>query len=76
MAGMWELPQVSGKNSNGCDPAYTFRHSITTTNYTVRVWRDASLLRTGGGKWIPVAKLRKVAMTGLARKIFRGAELL
>jgi A/G-specific adenine glycosylase len=75
MAGMWELPEVSNRDGNGCDAAYTFRHSITTTNYTVRVWRDASLLRTGG-KWIPVAQLRRVAMTGLARKIFRGAELL
>jgi A/G-specific adenine glycosylase len=75
MPRMWELPEVSGRNGNGCNAAYTFRHSITTTNYTVRVWRDASP-EPSGGKWIPVAQLRKVALTGLARKIFRGAELL
>jgi A/G-specific adenine glycosylase len=75
MAGMWELPEILRKNGDAGAVAYTFRHSITTTNYTVSVWRDTSPLPSGG-KWIPVGQLRKVAMTGLARKIFRGAELL
>jgi len=75
MPGMWELPEISGRNGDSGVPAYTLRHSITTTNYTVRVWRDVSP-SPNAGKWISVKQLRKVAMTGLARKIFRSAELL
>jgi hypothetical protein len=29
-----------------------------------------------GGKWIPVEKLARVALTGLARKILRKAEII
>ncbi len=75
MPGMWELPEILGRSGGASAPSFTLRHSITTTDYTVRVWRDASPLQTGG-KWIPVKQLRKVAMTGLARKIFRSAEML
>jgi A/G-specific adenine glycosylase len=74
MAGMWELPEVSemnGKNS----PAFTLRHSITVTDYTVRVWRH-SVSSVVGGKWTPMERLPKVALTGLARKILRKAEIL
>jgi A/G-specific adenine glycosylase len=74
MPSMWELPEISGGNGDGII-LFTLRHSITKTDYTVKVWRDVAPLPSGG-KWIPVAQLRKVAMTGLARKIFRGAELL
>ena len=74
MPGMWELPEVSAMNGDGV-PLFTLRHSITNTDYKVKVWRDVSP-SPSGGKWIPVKQLRKVAMTGLARKIFRGAELL
>jgi A/G-specific adenine glycosylase len=74
MPGMWELPQLAGMN--GTDrPSFTVRHSITVTDYTVRVWRDTTSSPIGG-KWIPVKRLQKVALTGLARKILRRAELL
>jgi A/G-specific adenine glycosylase len=74
MAGMWELPEVSGMNGE-TTPAFTLRHSITVTDYIVRVWR------IGGwpvmdGKWIPAERLPKVALTGLARKILRKAEII
>jgi A/G-specific adenine glycosylase len=69
MPGMWELPEMTSPNG-GSSPAFTLRHSITVTNYTVRVWRDAASLHADG-KWIPTAKLEKVALTGLARKILR-----
>jgi A/G-specific adenine glycosylase len=74
MAGMWELPEASemnGKNS----PAFTLRHSITVTDYTVRVWRN-SVSPVIGGKWIATGRLPKVALTGLARKILRKAEII
>lgn len=69
MPGMWELPETTSTNG-GSSPAFTLRHSITVTNYTVRVWHDAASLHADG-KWIPMAQLRRVALTGLARKILQ-----
>ena len=100
MAGMWELPEVSGgapgakARSNGAgkiaalkalrhpkarsddhaDASFTLKHSITVTDYTVRVWRVAAASQDGG-KWIPAESLSRVALTGLARKILRKAEI-
>jgi A/G-specific adenine glycosylase len=74
MPGMWELPEMPG--ANGADtPLFALRHSITVTDYTVRVWRAAAPSRVAG-KWIPVQGLGPVALTGLARKILRKAEML
>jgi len=72
MPSMWELPELA--NVNGDVPAFTLRHSITITDYTVRVWRGVAP-STKVGKWIPVARLKKIALTGLARKILRKAEM-
>jgi A/G-specific adenine glycosylase len=74
MPGMWELPELTTANGDG-SAAFTLRHSITVTDYAVRVWRGAAPSRESG-KWIPVPRLGKVALTGLARKILRKAELL
>ena len=74
MAGMWELPELT--NGHGASQlSFTLRHSITVTDYTVRVWRAAAP-GSVGGNWIPATRLRRVALTGLARKILRKAELL
>jgi A/G-specific adenine glycosylase len=54
---------------------FTLRHSITVTNYTVRVWRGTGSV-AGRGEWVPVQRLARVALTGLARKILRKAEML
>jgi A/G-specific adenine glycosylase len=61
-----------GENGGGC---FTLRHSITVTDYTVRVWRVA-MAAHDGGKWINVERLARVALTGLARKILRKAEII
>jgi A/G-specific adenine glycosylase len=74
MAGMWELPEKSSTNREGA-PIYSLRHSITVTNYTVRVW-PASKASSQDGKWIPMARLSQMPLTGLARKILRRAEML
>jgi A/G-specific adenine glycosylase len=103
MAGMWELPEVSGSvvgagkkqvpparfarcrndNTSGNGSAVatipelclTLRHSITVTDYTVRVWRQPAPpgLR---GEWVAVGRLGRIALTGLARKILRKAGML
>ncbi len=53
----------------------TLRHSITVTDYTVYVWR-APITSGSDGKWIGMERIRKTALTGLARKILRKVELL
>jgi A/G-specific adenine glycosylase len=74
MPGMWELPEKT--STNGADgPSLTLRHSITITDYTVCVWRGAAP-SVVDGKWIPLERLRRVPLTGLARKILRKAKIL
>jgi A/G-specific adenine glycosylase len=74
MPGMWELPEIEAP-ADHAKPVFTLRHSITTTDYTVRVW-DVSSMETTRGEWIPVSRLRRIALTGLARKILRRAGVL
>jgi A/G-specific adenine glycosylase len=74
MPAMWELPELAGRNG-GSSPSFTLRHSITVTDYTVRVWRDAAPPGVAG-KLIPLERLDRIALTGLARKILRKAEVL
>jgi A/G-specific adenine glycosylase len=74
MPGMWELPEMPGTNG-AAGPSLTLHHSITITDYIVHVWRGAAP-SSADGKWIPLERLRQVALTGLARKILRRAEML
>lgn len=74
MAGMWELPELSVKNGKG-DLAFTLRHSVTVTDYAVRVLRTAAPAEICG-EWIPAKRLPRMALTGLARKILRKAGVL
>ncbi len=74
MPGMWELPELPSTNGTG-RPSFTLRHSITITDYTVRVWH-ADVTARVDGKWIPLGRMGQVALTGLAQKILRRAEML
>jgi A/G-specific adenine glycosylase len=66
MAGMWELPELT--NPNGADPKFILRHSITVTDYTVKVM-TADVTVGRGGRWVRKSRLTKLPLTGLARKI-------
>ena len=66
-------PKATRRETN--DACFTLKHSITVTNYTVRVWRMSAPTERCG-KWIPVEQLARVALTGLARKILRKAEII
>jgi A/G-specific adenine glycosylase len=91
MPGMWELPQSS-------EPPHplpaaatwrTFRHSITVTDYTVHVLRNA-LLRNNRlqhtpmpgassgakGKWVAVGRIPRLPITGLTRKILKAGGII
>jgi A/G-specific adenine glycosylase len=74
MPGMWELPEIAASAGDG-SPMFTLRHSITVTDYTVRVWNRTapSVIK---GKWIPSGRLTGIALTGLARKILRKAVII
>jgi len=74
MAGMWELPEIQHPRDDA-KPAFTLRHSITVTDYTVWVWREG-LPRNAQGHWFPVDRAAKLPLTGLARKILRRTELM
>ena len=74
MAGMWELPELHGA-PDSLTTELTLRHSITVTDYTVRVRRSASY-EIARGEWVALENLRNIALTGLARKILHRAELM
>jgi adenine-specific DNA glycosylase len=61
---------------NGSDVAQwrTFRHSVTVTDYTVHVIRGA--IPAVRGKWIAIANLASVPITGLTRKILRAGGII
>ena len=72
MPGMWELPETTkAMKQNGL----TLRHSITVTDYLVRVSRSAAPEGTVG-QWVPRMRLANLPLTGLARKILRTAEVI
>jgi A/G-specific adenine glycosylase len=72
MAAMWELPQSPKASRPASPPWRTFRHSITTTDYTVHVIRQPA----GKGKWVPAANLPQMPITGLTRKILKAAGII
>ena len=71
MPGMWELPV---RETNEGVPLLTVRHAITTTDYTVSVFKDPAT--AAGGRWVSLQSIEKLPLTGLTRKILRKLELL
>jgi A/G-specific adenine glycosylase len=71
MPGMWELPS---SNDNLTEPLFTLRHSITVTDYIVRVCGGEVM--PVSAKWIALERLPRLPLTGLARKILRKANLI
>jgi A/G-specific adenine glycosylase len=74
MPGMWELPEISA-NRAGKRPSLTLRHSITVTDYMVRVMKGPAQ-RPGAGRWVKKNRVAQLPLTGLARKILRQAEII
>lgn len=75
MPGMWELPLLEKpRRTPAAAPWRTFRHSITITDYTVHVRRSSS--PPAKGKWIPVASISHLPITGLTRKILKAAGII
>lgn len=74
MPGMWELPELSSSNGTG-EPYLTLRHSITVTDYVVRV-SQAAASEGSSGRWVPKNRIATLPLTGLARKILRAAQVI
>jgi len=71
---MWELAEIT--SSTGATSAWlNLRHSITTTDYVVRVVRDSPPANLHG-YWIQKSQLTDLPLTGLARKILRAAKII
>jgi A/G-specific adenine glycosylase len=80
MPGMWELPEIPHslkftRNDKGAGIMLTLRHSITVTDYTVRVHQTEASDRESGS-WIVKNRIAGMALTGLARKILRAAKVI
>jgi A/G-specific adenine glycosylase len=83
MAGMWELPTT---HVNGEAPLLTLKHSITNTDYTVRVYaaaRDVVPVSAEQGRdgaadwqWFRARELSQLPLTGLALKILRRTAII
>ena len=81
MPGMWELPELNvTSRAKGCGhskggPCLTLRHSITVTDYTVRVFQQPAPPAISGC-WVTKAQILKLPLTGLARKILRASAVI
>ena len=74
MAGMWELPELTGE-SEETGSGFKVRHSITVTDYAVEVVSGNPPV-SASGRWVPVARVIRLPLTGLTRKIFRHAGII
>lgn len=74
MPGMWELPEISGKNRK-TQLSFSLRHSITMTDYLVRVVQGPAPGEVEG-RWLPKSRIAHLPLTGLARKILRTANII
>jgi A/G-specific adenine glycosylase len=74
VAALKALRHANAKNADHAGACFTLKHSITVTDYTVRVWRQP-VPDEDAGQWISGRRLGTLAMTGLTRKILRQAGL-
>jgi A/G-specific adenine glycosylase len=83
MPGMWELPEVAMLEADQERVELTVRHSITITNYQVRVLRFAEQeanLRFPSGEnlrqWTRSSELNTLPLTGLTRKVLQRLQIM
>ena len=74
MPGMWELPSCEAVGSTD-EVLFSVRHSITVTDYNVRVIRRESISRREG-RWVKISRLSAIPLTGLAKKILHKARII
>ena len=73
MPGMWELPEPA-TNQVG-EALLVLRHSITVTDYKVRVV-EAVFPYQIAGKWVANKRVSRLPLTGLTKKILRAMNIV
>jgi A/G-specific adenine glycosylase len=68
MPGMWELPSLNDAETSERTQILTLRHSITVTDYSVRVFAGNEGIY-GAGRWVRLRSAEGLPLTGLTRKI-------
>jgi A/G-specific adenine glycosylase len=83
MPGMWELPEIAIEESDRDRAELTLRHSITVTNYYVRVLKfperegKRRLAETEARRrWVVSSELGILPLTGLARKVLQRLKVM
>ena len=74
MAGMWEFPAIDS-SVRSTEVLFTVRHSITVTDYVVSVVAQ-SANPIAKGTWVNYARVSKLPLTGLAKKILTKANII
>jgi len=74
MPGMWELPR--SENRLRGTPLIRLKHSITNTDWTIRVFSPRAIRMQANARWIPLRDAGRLPLTGLTRKILRKLYLL
>ena len=72
MPGMWELPPT---RPGAGVPVLRLRHAITKTDYQVSVFR-APGVNGVAGRWVKLAEVERLPLTGLTQKILRRVKLI
>jgi A/G-specific adenine glycosylase len=72
MPGMWELPQT---RPGAGESILWLRHAITNTDYQVSVY-GANTANGSAGRWVKLADVERLPLTGLTRKILRQSNLI
>jgi A/G-specific adenine glycosylase len=74
MPGMWELPEAHGEISR--EPLLRVKHSITTSDWSVSVFAGDERQLGIRMRWVPFARVSRLPLTGLTRKILQKLKLL
>ncbi len=71
MPAMWELPKLN--STRGLKPRLAVRHSITDTDYAVKVFILPPGMRPKPphARWVDIGGVQELPLTGLARKILK-----
>jgi A/G-specific adenine glycosylase len=73
MPNMWELPEVASRNPSD-RILFSLRHSITITDFRVRVVGPTP--PGPGGTWVRISRMSSLPLTGLAMKILHRAGII
>jgi len=72
MPSMWELPPADDTEA---ESLFSLKHSITNTNYFIRVFPAAVPPTKLHGRWVACGRLNELPLTGLTRKILKRAGI-